>query len=127
MLRTMAESPFYASWLDLAPRLFDDMKMALAKRDAPAVFELAERSALAMHASAMAAGVVYLRDASFRVMSRVKELRRRGVCAYTTSDAGPHVKVLVQTADVSRVRAELDAVPGLRIVETSIGEGARLL
>jgi diphosphomevalonate decarboxylase len=127
MLRTAERSPYYAHWLDLAPRLFEQMKRALAARDTKRLFELAEESALAMHACAMGAGVIYLRDVSREVMARVGELRKRDLVAYATSDAGPHVKVLCSTNDAPVVRGSLASIPGvLRVIESGVGGGARL-
>jgi diphosphomevalonate decarboxylase len=104
------------------------MKAALVGRDVTRLFELAERSTLAMHASAMGAGVIYMRDRTFDVLAAVRELRARGVCAYATSDAGPHVKVLTQGRDAAAVRAALETLPSvLRVIEARPGPGARML
>jgi diphosphomevalonate decarboxylase len=127
MLLTMARSPFYAPWLELAPRLFTEMKAALAGRDAPKLFDLAEQSSLAMHASAMAAGVVYVRDVTLDLYACVRDMRARGLATFATSDAGPHVKVFVPTNEAKTAHAQLRDVPGvLRVIESSVGEGARV-
>jgi diphosphomevalonate decarboxylase len=55
-------------------------------------------------------------------------LRARGVEAYATMDAGPHVKVLVRPSDADRVKAFMTDVPGvLRVLTTRPGEGARVV
>ena len=59
MRKTMAESPFARAWLDEAPRLHARLRGALLASDFLELGELAEASAFAMHASALAAGVVY--------------------------------------------------------------------
>ena len=53
-----------------------------------------------MHASAMAArpAVVYFRGATIEGYRAVQELRRGGVPAWFTCDAGPHVKALTDAA-----------------------------
>jgi diphosphomevalonate decarboxylase len=127
MALTAERSPYHAAWLAEAPRIFGEMKLALASGDVPRVGELVERSALAMHASAMAAGVFYMRGVTLDLFARVRQLRAQGAMAYATSDAGPHVKVLVPTSDAAAVRAALEAVPGvLRVVETRPGRGAHI-
>ncbi|HEY1695509.1 MAG TPA: diphosphomevalonate decarboxylase [Polyangiaceae bacterium] len=127
MRRTLAKSPYAAAWLDAAPRLHAELRAALLARDFPRVGELAEASALAMHASAIAAGVVYWNGATIDALAAVHALRAKGTAAYATIDAGPHVKVLVQPADVPAVRAAMGGVPGvLRILEAGPGEGAHL-
>ncbi len=128
MRLTAERSPYYATWLDSAPRNFEAMKHALEARDFARVGELAEQSALAMHACALAAGVVYLRGVSLDLWQRVRELRAGGLRAYATADAGPHVKVFVQSADAARAKRELEAVPGvLRVIDSGVGAGARLI
>ncbi len=128
MSKTSQESPFFAAWLAEAPRICADMKRALAERDLARVGDLAERSALAMHATAMAAGVIYARGTTLELMSRVRDLRASGASAWATSDAGPHVKVLVATRDATSVRAVLEAMPGvLRVIEARPGPGAHVV
>jgi diphosphomevalonate decarboxylase len=128
MRRTMAESPYARAWLDEAPRLHARLRDALLARDFADVGALAEASALAMHASAIAAGVVYWKGATLEALGVVRALRSDGALAFASIDAGPHVKVLALEADASRVRAALAAAPGvLRILEARPGEGARLV
>jgi diphosphomevalonate decarboxylase len=127
MHETMERSPFYRAWRSVAATSFCEMKEALEVRDTKRLFELVERNSLAMHASAMAAGVVYMRDVTQNLLACVREQRRRGFVACATSDAGPHVKVLVETRDVKEARVALEAVPGvLRVIEARVGGGARL-
>ncbi len=125
---TSDKSPYYATWLERAPRQFDEMKRALLARDLARVGELTEASALAMHACAMAAGVFYARGVTLGLWRRVGELRNAGARAWATADAGPHVKVIVATADAPRVKRELEAHEGvLRVIESRPGGGARVL
>ena len=127
-MKTTAErSPYYPAWLTEAPRIHAEIRKALLAGDFAALGEMSERSALAMHALAMAAGVVYVRGATLEALGAVHELRRRGTPAYATMDAGPHLKVLVQSADAALVGTWMAAVPGvLRIIEARPGEGVRL-
>jgi diphosphomevalonate decarboxylase len=127
MRLTMERSPYARAWLEEAPRLHELLREALLARDFDRVGRLAEASALAMHASAMAAGVVYFSGATLAALDVVRALREGGTSAYATMDAGPHVKVLVRPADAPRVRTVLEAVPGvLRVIEARPGEGARV-
>lgn len=128
MALTAAKSPYYTAWLESATRTFAAMRDALLARDLARVGELTESSALAMHAVAMSAGVIYLRGVTLELLARVRELRGAGAEAWATSDAGPHVKVLVSTTDAPRVRAELEAAPGVvRVIEARPGAGARVV
>jgi diphosphomevalonate decarboxylase len=124
---TMEKSPYARAWLDAAPPLHAELRAALLARDFERVGELSEASALAMHACAVAAGVVYWNGATIETLAAVRALRAAGTAAYASIDAGPHVKVLVRPDDASRVRASLADVPGVRrILEATPGEGARL-
>jgi diphosphomevalonate decarboxylase len=128
MQATLARSPFAGAWLAEAPRVHAELRAALLARDFERVGQLSEASALAMHASAIAAGVVYWSGATLDAIRAVRALRDAGVAAYFTIDAGPHVKVLVLAPDAPRARAALAATPGvLRVIEATPGEGARLV
>jgi diphosphomevalonate decarboxylase len=125
---TQAKSPYYAAWLADAPESHRLMRAALLAGDFTRVGELAERSALAMHACAMAAGLVYVTGATLAALDEVRAMRASGLSAYATIDAGPHLKCLVRTPDVAAARARLERVPGvLRLIEATPGEGARLV
>jgi diphosphomevalonate decarboxylase len=127
MRRTMERSPYAQAWLESAPKLHDELKAALLAGDFQGVGERAEASALAMHASAIAAGIVYWNGATLEALAAVRALREGGLPAYATIDAGPHVKVLVRPADAGRARSALEAVVGVkRVLEARPGEGARL-
>jgi diphosphomevalonate decarboxylase len=127
MRKTMDESPYASAWLDHAPRLHHELRDALLARNFARVGELAEGSALAMHACALAAGVSYWNAGTLEALAAVRALRREGTPVYATIDAGPHVKVLALPADSSRTREAMSGVRGvLRVIEASPGEGARL-
>ena len=71
-----------------------------------------------MHASAIAAGVIYFGAPTLAILSAVRGLRARGSGAWATIDAGPHGTVLVDEADRARVASALHGIPGvLRVIE----------
>jgi diphosphomevalonate decarboxylase len=125
---TQARSPYYAAWVADAPESHRLMRAALLAGDFTRVGELAERSALAMHACAMAAGIVYVTGATLAALDEVRAMRASGLVTYATVDAGPHLKCLVRAPDLAAARARLERVPGvLRLIEATPGEGARLV
>ncbi len=127
MRRTMERSPYARAWLDGAPKLHEELKAALLAGDFEGVGERAEASALAMHATAIAAGIVYWNGATLEALGAVRALREGGLPAYATIDAGPHVKVLVRPGDAARAKTMLEAVAGVtRVLEARPGDGARL-
>lgn len=125
MRLTMERSPYARAWLEEAPRLHELLREALLARDFDRVGQLAEASALAMHASAMAAGVVYFSGATLGALDAVRALREEGTRVYATMDAGPHVKVLARPEDAASVRSRLAGVQGvLRVIDSRPGQGA---
>jgi len=126
---TRATSPYYAAWVAGAGRAFDDARKAVLKRDLPLLGAAMEQSTLMMHATMLTASpaVIYLAPGTLNVMQRVTALRAQGLACYYTMDAGPHVKVLCNVSDASRVRAELTKLDGvLDVLVTKPGPGARV-
>jgi diphosphomevalonate decarboxylase len=109
MRRTMATSPFYRPWVAASRIDLVEMHRAIAAGDLGVVGEVAERNAMAMHATMFAArpAVRYLTAGSVHVLDRVSAMRARGISAHATMDAGPNVKVLCSRADIGRVAADL--------------------
>ena len=130
MDRTARTSPFYPAWVASVPADLAEARTAIAARDLPRLGAVAERSALRMHATALAAepAIVYWNGATVAAMHATRSLRARGIAAYFTIDAGPHVKVLCASADAGEVAAALGSVSGvLRTITASPGPGAHLV
>jgi diphosphomevalonate decarboxylase len=130
MERTARTSPFYGAWLDLVPRDLREARAAIAERDLARLGAVAERNAIRMHATAMAADppILYWTHATLAVIETVRALRARGLPVYFTIDAGPHVKVLCDPGVAAEVEVALGATPGvLRTLIASPGRGARIL
>jgi diphosphomevalonate decarboxylase len=129
MRRTVETSPLYGAWLASGKADLVDMRVALRRGDLSAVGEIAERNALGMHAGMLAArpALRYLSPHSLTLLDAVQQLRRDGVAAYATMDAGPNVKVLCPPEDADRVaRALSGQVPGSSVLTARCGPGARL-
>lgn len=129
MRRTVDTSPLYQAWAASSKADLAELRAALWRGDLDAVGEIAERNALGMHATMLAArpAVRYLSPATVAVLDCVLWLRSDGVPAYATMDAGPNVKVLCHRADAARVAdAVRDAAPGCSVVIARRGPGAWL-
>ncbi len=115
MQHTAATSPYYAPWVDHAPKLYEEVRRAVLERDIERLGVAMEHSALMMHASMLAASpaVIYLQPTTLAVMAKVRELRSQGTPAFYTMDAGPHVKVLTLDEHAARVAASVGEVPGV--------------
>ncbi|MBW6434865.1 diphosphomevalonate decarboxylase [Actinoplanes hulinensis] len=129
MRRTVATSPLYQSWAASSKIDLAEMRGALHRGDLAAVGEIAERNALGMHATMLAArpAVRYLSPDTVTVLDSVLRLRADGVAAYATMDAGPNVKVLCHRADAVRVAdAVRAAVPDCSVLTAGPGPAALL-
>lgn len=129
MKHTVRTSPYYSAWVESAPAVCRRVREAIVHRDLEALGVAAEESALAMHASSIAArpGLIYWTGATVDAVHEVRQLRGRGVFAYATIDAGPHVKVLTTSTDEARVISALRELPGVkRTIVASPGLGARI-
>lgn len=115
MRRTAETSPYYGAWLAQAPLLHARVRDAVTARDLQAVGEAMEASTMAMHASAWAAqpAVRYAKGVTLDLLDAVQAMRREGLGAWATMDAGPHVKVLCAAADATAVAAKVREVRGV--------------
>jgi diphosphomevalonate decarboxylase len=130
MESTARTSPFYPAWIAGVPGDLVAARAAIATRDLDRLGAVAERSALRMHATALAAEppILYWNPATIAAIQATHALRASGTSAYFTIDAGPHVKVLCAAADAAAVAAALASAPGvLRTLIASPGPGTRVL
>jgi diphosphomevalonate decarboxylase len=125
MARCAATSPLYAGWLATVPEDLAAARAAIVARDLPALGEVTERSALAMHAAAIASrpAIVYWAPATLAARAAVLAARAAGAPGWATMDAGPHVKVLTLAAHADALAATLAAVPGVTSVRIAAPGG----
>ena len=115
MERSRQTSPYYASWLDQAPKWSRKIKRAIKDRELDVLGAAMEQSTLAFHCCAITSDppIFYWAPATLAALATVRGLRQRGVSAWATMDAGPHVKALCHAADAPRVRQALDKTSGV--------------
>lgn len=129
MAHTARTSPFFPAWVERAPALYARIKAAVLSRDLEALGIAAEESAMAMHATSIAAapGLIYWTGTTLEVLAEVRRLRAVGLGAYATIDAGPHVKVICAAEDEAEIALQIGQVPGVkRTIVTRPGPGARV-
>ena len=116
MERSRRTSPFYQSWIDRAPRWAREIKRAIKDKDLDRLGVAMEQSTLAFHCSAMTSEppIFYWAPTTLAALKTVRRLRDRGISAWATMDAGPHVKALCQGTDAVRVRQALERTDGVR-------------
>lgn len=122
MAHSRLTSPYYAAWVDDAPKVAAEVRAAIVARDLSRLGRAAEASALRMHACMMASdpALLYWAPQTIELLSRVRALRAEGVEAYATIDAGPHVKVICAPADAPRVSERL-APSAVRTIVAHVG------
>jgi diphosphomevalonate decarboxylase len=115
MERSRKTSPFYAPWIERAPKWSRVIKRAIKERNLETLGHAMEQSTLAFHCCAMTAEppIFYWAPETLNVLETVRGLRDRGVSAWATMDAGPHVKTLCDASDAARVRQALDRTAGV--------------
>jgi len=131
MRRVVETSPYYDGWLSSTETDLAAIKTAIKDQDLVTVGEIAERSALKMHALNLSANPPfnYWSPDSIVAMRKVKELRQQGYPVYLTMDAGPNVKLICRASQMDELyqilqkdyRAEQLVVakpgPGLHVVD----------
>lgn len=129
MERSRKTSPYYESWLQHAPKWSRTIKRAIRERDLDSLGAAMEKSTLAFHCCAITSTppIFYWAPETLSVLSTVEGLRDRGVSAWATMDAGPHVKTLCDASDAARVRQALDRTVGVtRTWVTKPGPGVEV-
>jgi len=95
---------------------------AIRGRDLPALGELIEQDALAMHAVMMTSTprLFYWLPGTLDIMLAVQRWREEdGLSAYFTIDAGPNVHVLCEPASLDEVSLRLSELPSVETLITS--------
>jgi diphosphomevalonate decarboxylase len=126
---TRRTSPYFAAWIEAAEASIAPIRKAILDRDFHRLAELAEVNCLRFHTSAMAAEppVIYWQGKTLDLINRVRRLRGEGLNVFFTVDAGPNVVVFCDPAHTARAEALLRQEPGVQVLKTRVGRGARKL
>ena len=128
MRAAVETSPYYSAWVRDAEASVPVASDLVAARDLGGLGALIERNAWRMHATSLAAAepTCFLRPATLAVIERVAQLRRDGLPAYFTLDAGPNPVVLTLAPRVAALSAELLAVGAKKVTACAPGPDATL-
>lgn len=109
MRRVVESSPYYDGWVQSTAEDLTAIKEAIAQRDFVRMGEIAERSAMKMHALNLSAQPPfnYWSPDSILAMRKVEELRSFGYPVYYTMDAGPNVKLICQQSQMDEIYEQL--------------------
>lgn len=123
-------SPLYEGWIQSVPDDIINARAAINDKDLARLGEITEASAMAMHAAALASrpAIRYWQPGTLSCLDAVGKLRREGVAAYATMDAGPHVKVLANACDSKTVADALRLLPAVtEVIVSGPGPGVQLV
>src|SRR3989338_3651076 len=123
-------SPFLSKRFEGMDEKIKECEGALAKKDFERLGELIESEALNMHAVMMTAhpSIFYFRPGSISVMETVWKLRKEGIQAYFTLDAGPTVHVIYEGKEEDRILPVLKKLESAKeIIVSEVGEGAKII
>jgi diphosphomevalonate decarboxylase len=128
MRGTVQTSPYYPAWVKDAEAEVKRIVPLIRRRDLEGVGAIAERNAWRMHATAFAANppLSYLKPETVAVIEHCRELRRKGVGAWFTLDAGPNPVLLTSASDEAAVAAVLMEHGAREIVRCRPGGDAEL-
>jgi diphosphomevalonate decarboxylase len=118
-------SPYYKSWLSQAARDYSSMLDAIKKKDLSQIGEICEANTLAMHACMMATRppLIYWNRATIEIIHAVRRWRAKGLDAYFTIDAGPHVAILARREDLNSISTRARRLNGVISAKTSLPAG----
>ena len=122
MQMTVRTSPYYGGWLRTVRRQLAEMRRAIMARDFRRMGKLAELNSFMMHALMMTTSppLMYWVPGTMAVIHEVERMRRDGLDAYCTIDAGPNVHVLCLPKDEREVAERLGRI---HFVEKTIASG----
>jgi diphosphomevalonate decarboxylase len=123
-------SPYYRAWVRSAPALLNEALAALQARDLERLGRAAGASYLRMVATMLAADppILYWLPASVALIRECRALRREGIGAWETMDAGPQVKILCAAAEVEAILRRIRQMDGRFETRVSgVGAGPRRL
>jgi len=129
MKQTVANCPYYSSWLETVNDDLDKIRQGILDKDFTAVAKTAEMNCLKMHATMITTDppIIYWNPVTMRVIHSVMDWRDEGMETYFTIDGGPQVKIMCLEKDVEEIQRHLQEIEGIeQVLICKPGEGARL-
>ena len=126
MQRAALTSPYYSSWLECAPLLYEQAFEALVKKDLEALGVAMQKSYLNMFATMTSSSppLFYWEPESLALIKSCEQLRREAIGVFETMDAGPQVKCLTLVDQVPAVLKRFqEEHPNVTLYVTTVGGG----
>ena len=130
MNHTAKTSPYYKAWIDSSGSDLSAVRSAIEQKDFEQLGQITEFSCLKMHGLSMAAnpGLLYWNSLTVTLIHEIRRLRKKGIPAYFTIDAGPQIKVICPPGYAQKIKKELRHIDGVKkVLATSLGSAARVI
>ncbi|HZN55988.1 MAG TPA: diphosphomevalonate decarboxylase [Candidatus Polarisedimenticolaceae bacterium] len=126
--RLAATSPHFETRQRVLPARVDAVKRAIEERDLAALGPVLEEEAIELHLIAMSSRppIFYWKPGTVQVLETLRALRRDGVPAFATMDAGANVHVICEPPAEGLVVTALERIGSLRgVLLDGVGTGPR--
>lgn len=123
-------SPYYETWVRTSVDDLHDMKTAISQKDFEKLGELAEYSALKMHALTLSSrpAIIYWNKTTLELIEEIRAIRKTGFPAYFTIDAGPQIKVITLADHSAKLMEQFSQFAGVKkCIESRLGPNAQLI
>jgi diphosphomevalonate decarboxylase len=120
---TKATAPTYSQWITESEQDYLAIRNAIESKQLHQVGEIMERNSQRLHQVMKDSipPIIYQQSSSLTVLSLVKNARKKGLFGYTTMDAGPNVKILIQKSQLSQWESLLKTNIKFRYLVSRIG------
>ena len=126
--RLSLSSPLQELRVSDSARRYDQCRQALLTRNFESLADVIEQDSNLMHSvmNTSRPKLIYWNEATQNVIQAVRSIRKKGLEAAFTIDAGPNVHVITLKKTLQAVKGQLESIEGvLRIVVAPIGREAR--
>ncbi len=124
--RRVQSSPYWPTRQQQLPGRLEAVRAAIAERDFERLGEVIEAEMVDLHCVAMTSAppIFYWQPATLAVLAAVRAMRRDGVAAYSTMDAGANVHVICTPESEPEVAARLGRLDvELSLIHDGVGPG----
>lgn len=120
---TKETAPTYASWTQASEEDFQNIRIAINEKQLDRVGQIMEMNSQRLHQVMKDSipSIIYQQTSSIEVLNLVKKARTKGLIGYTTMDAGPNVKILIQQHQLEDWKQLLKANISYRFLVSRIG------
>jgi diphosphomevalonate decarboxylase len=126
--RVAASSPHFEARQRILPQRLTAVRRAIEERDLDALGPILEEEAIELHLIAMSSKppIFYWKPGTVQVLERLRAMRRQGLNAWATMDAGANVHVICTRRDEAPVISAMNELSGVSgVLLDGAGPGPR--